>query len=300
MASLRYHLDQAASCLRHSPYGAVVAASTMAVALSLASLALVAGRTVESVLEAVATEARITVFVRPEVDASNALALAAAKAAGPGAQATLVLPGAALLKLKMDLGAPGRALDGLAKNPLPASLEVRLPAARVERLGLAEVRRAAQRLSKLPFASEVDFGQPFIARVKTVLLATRAIGVVVFGVALLVALFLVSAVVRLSVYARRDEIEILRLVGATDGFISAPFVLEGAAQGLVGGLVAALFVGLFERLAVPALLSHVGFAREIVLPSFGPWRLAGLVVAGGLFGVLASVFAVVRFLRRAA
>ncbi len=300
MAAFRYHLGQAARALGASPYGSAVAALTMAVALFLASVTWVAARAVESMLEATAAKARITVFVRPEVKATAALAQEAARMAGPGAAAVLVPPDVALTRLKADLGSTGRALDDLATNPLPSSIEVRLSPATIAHEGLAAVHRAATRLRKLPFASDVDDGESFIAAVEAALEATKATGEALFGAALLIALFFIGAVARLSLVARRDEIEILRLVGATDRFIAAPFVLEGVFQGLAGGVLAAVLVALLERFVVPEALSLVGFARDIAVAPLGPGWLLVLVAGGAALGALASALSVQGFMRKAA
>jgi cell division transport system permease protein len=265
----------------------------------MAALTLVSGRAVEAALRAVAADARITVFLAPDVTDGAALARTAAEAAGPGAKAEFVTSAAALARLRADLGPSGAALDGLAKNPLPPSIDVRLPPARIARKGLQDLRAAADRLAQLPFAADVDAGQAFVEKLETVLLGVRAGGLGVFAVTLLVALFLVANIVRLAVFARRDEIDILRLVGATDGFIAVPFVLEGAVQGLAGGIVAALLVGAVERFVLPSLLAGFGFGAEIAPSPTGPLVLAAIVVAGFVAGIAASSVAVLRFLRKA-
>ena len=95
---------------------------------------------------------------------------------------------------------------------------------------------------------------------------------------------------------RRDEIEVLRLVGGTDGFVAAPFVVEGALQGLAGGLGGALLVALLERVGWPAVAGSFGFGAALLPePSIG---LLGVVILSGLVvGVVASTVSVLRFLR---
>jgi cell division protein FtsX len=299
VASPSYHLRQALLCLRHSPSAALVAAGAVAVALSFSGLALLTVRAVESVLRGYGADARLTVFLDPKATDGVKLADEAAKAAGPGAKAEFITPQVALARLKGDLGEAGRALDGLAANPLPPSIEVRLSSANLAKGDLAEVKAASSRLRKLPFAKEVDDGSVFVDRLEALLAAVRAFGTGIFIVTLAVALFLVGNVVRLTVYARREEIDILRLVGATDGFIATPFVLEGCIQGLVGGIAAAILIRLSEFIALPHIASMFGFGADLLPgPSSFLASLAFVVLGVGV-GLIASSVAVVRFLRGA-
>lgn len=297
---LSYHLRQAAACLRASPWAAAMAALTVAVALATAGGALLLVRALDGALRSYASDARLTVFLDPVDDAEGErLAAEVAAAAGPGARARFVTPDAALARLRADLGGLGAPLDALAINPLPPSVEVQLPPARLG-ADLGEVREAASRLEALPFAEEVDYGRAFLDRLELLLLAVRAAGSALLALVAAVALFLVGIVVRLTVYARRDEIEVLRLVGATDGFIATPFVLEGLFQGLAGGFLGAALVAWLERWAAPRIVGAMGFGdASLPAPLDGP-LLAGFVVVGAAAGLGASLLAVARFLRRVA
>jgi cell division transport system permease protein len=297
VASPSYHLRQAALCLRYSPSAALVAAGAVAVALCFSGVALLTARAVESVLRGYGADARITLFLDPAVTDGARLAGEAAKAAGEGARAEFISPRVALTRLKGDLGEAGRALDGLATNPLPPSIEVRLSNERLAKGDLGEVKLASARLRRLPFAKEVDDGGSFVDRLELLLTAVRAFGSGLFMVVLGVALFLVGNVVRLTVYARRDEIDILRLVGATDAFIATPFVLEGCFQGLAGGILGAIGVKLIEVLAAPHVAATFGFGAELLPAPVSLGQLMFFVTVGLGVGFLASLIAVVRFLR---
>jgi cell division transport system permease protein len=111
---------------------------------------------------------------------------------------------------------------------------------------------------------------------------------------------LVSNTLRLAVFARREEIEIMKLVGATDGFVAAPFLIEGTLQGLLGGALAALaLVGLHGAL-VPRLQAAVPLARALSLAdTLPPALLLSLALGGAAVGLLGSALSVARTLRRA-
>lgn len=172
----------------------------------------------------------------------------------------------------------------LDENPLPASLEIRLKdGSRTP----AAVERVAKRLAAYPSVEEVDYGDGWVEKIYTI---RRIFGAAasVIGVAFaLVAAIMIATAVRIAVFARREEISIMRLVGATDGFVQRPFLLEGLVTGLLGGLAAA---GL-TWVAFRVLNSYV-FALTWI-----PSQWIGVVVlVGTLFGLLSSVIAVRRHL----
>lgn len=259
-----------------------------------------AGRAVHAALQGAAADARLTVFLPAGTDAEvgEAWAAEAATAAGEGARATFVTPDEALARLAEELKDASAALESLIVNPLPPTIEIRLPTERVARGGLEQVRESAARVGSLPFAADLDWGEGFVEKLEALLAGVKKAGAAAFVLALALMSFLVGNVVRLTVYARRDEVEILRLVGATDGFIAAPFVLEGAAQGLAGGVLGAMLSALAERVALPALAEQAGVAAAFLPSPLGiEWAL--LAVTGLLVGGGASLWATLRFLRAA-
>lgn len=299
MASPAYHVRQAILCLRYSPYAALVAAATVAIALGVSGSSLLIVRSLEAVIRSYGADARLTLFLSPNAKNGAALTVEAEKAAGPGSHAELVPPDVALKRLKHDLGEAGHALNDLVENPLPPTIEVRLSTVRLVRGDLRDVAAAAARLRIIPGVVEVDDGASFIDHLSRVLLAVRTIGTILFGIVIGVALFLVGNVVRLTVYARKDEIDIQRLVGATDGFIATPFILEGTFQGLGGGIVAAIMVRAGEVAGLPRIASAFGFGPELLPPQLPMSAVLGVVALGGLLGLVASLFSVLRFLRSA-
>ncbi len=172
----------------------------------------------------------------------------------------------------------------LESNPLPASIEVRL---RPGGSSPQAVERVAKRMQAYGFVEEVDFGDGWVEKIYTIRRLFGAAATAIGGAFALVAAIIIATAIRIAVFARREEISIMRLVGATDGFVERPFLLEGIFTGFVGGLAAA---GL-TYLAF-GILNRYLFALQW-LPS--EW-MAGFVVAGTVFGFLSSMVAVRRHL----
>jgi cell division transport system permease protein len=191
----------------------------------------------------------------------------------------------ALAKARQDLPDVGDMFSDLTVNPLPASLEILLlPDARTE-AALESISKAAE---AYPFVEDVVFGRDWTEKLFA-LRRVAGVTVGVLGIAFaVVATLIIGTALKIAIYARRDEIHIMRLVGARDGFIRLPFLLEGAVAGLIGGVLAALLTYATYRVIFSFL-----FVLSWIPAS---WVAIG-VVAGGVFGVLASGFSLRRHLR---
>lgn len=174
---------------------------------------------------------------------------------------------------------------GLDVNPLPASYEIRMqPGYRTPE---ATERLAAQVLA-YPFVEDAEFGREWVAKIVSLQRIAAGATLIIGGAFAAVAGIIIATAVRIGVFARREEIEIMRLVGATDGFIRRPFLIEGLLAGLVGGLAAVGLTYLAYHVVNLALI-------EIVwIPAM--W-LALTVAVGATYGFAASAVAVRRHLR---
>jgi cell division transport system permease protein len=173
----------------------------------------------------------------------------------------------------------------LEVNPLPASFEVRLrPGFRDP----ASVEDVAQRLMVYPFVEDVEFGREWVAKIVSLRRIAGGATALIGGAFAAVAGIIIATAVRISVFARREEISIMRLVGATDGFIRRPFLVEGLIAGLVGGTLAVVLTyGAFYVVDL-----------SLIRISWPPAAWALLAVAvGAAYGLLASAVAVRRHLR---
>ncbi|MEJ7811667.1 MAG: permease-like cell division protein FtsX [Gemmatimonadaceae bacterium] len=168
---------------------------------------------------------------------------------------------------------------------LPASIEVALrPGFRDPRA----VKAVADRIAAMPFVDDVRYGAEFVQQLYGIRNVATATGIVLGVAFAAVAIIIIAATIRITVLARAREIAIMRLVGATDGFVRGPFLLEGLVTGVLGGVVALALLYLAYSL--------VGRFMEIVFLT-APHALAGLAF-GGLIGFVGSALSVGRHLRR--
>jgi cell division transport system permease protein len=177
----------------------------------------------------------------------------------------------------------------LATNPLPASLEVRL---RPEYRNSAQAQLVAERLRSFPFIEDVRYGQEWVERLDRLRALAAMLGGVIGMAFAAVAMVIIGVTIRITVLHRAEEIAIMRLVGATNGFIRRPFLLEGALKGLLGGLLA---LGLcwagfsLFRATVGHDLAGLTF--------FSAAHAALLLLFGLVIGLLGSLLSVGRHLR---
>jgi cell division transport system permease protein len=195
------------------------------------------------------------------------------------------------------LGAQSSVLEGLPRDVLPASVEITVkPSFRDGPV----VEALAARIKKEKGITSVEYAQDWLDRVSLVILAVQWAKWIFGGVLFLTTYFIVGSTVKLAILARKDEIEIMQLVGASEELIQAPFVLEGMLQGMVGGALAIGGLWLaFQILRdqIPAsALALFGVAHSF---EFLDWQSVSFVVVMGLIlGAAGSLFSLRRFVRR--
>jgi len=283
--------------LRASAVTSTVAVFTIAVALVLAGgFALLVGN-MAGVLERFGEELRVTAYLDDELTPEEQRALVRSVGTVEGvASVALVTKEEALAQFREGLG--GQALlEGLEGNPLPASLVVALlPSSQTPR-GL-EILVSA--LVGLPGVTELAHGQEWVEGYARFTALVRTGGVALAVVLGLAALMIVANTIRLAIYAREDELEILTLVGASKLFVRVPFLLEGLLQGALGGALAVAVLFAAFALALPRLEYGLALLLGSASPRFFSFEEAATVVlAGAVLGLFGSLTALAGW-RRAA
>lgn len=186
-------------------------------------------------------------------------------------------------------------LEGLDLNILPASFEIRLKKEFYRGQG---VKGFVKKLSRIKEITDIQYGGEWIGRLSTIVHLLRWGQLIVGGILFLAISFIISNTIKLSIYARKEEIEIMRLVGATEGNIKIPFLIEGLFQGVSGAI---LSLGLLFLLYQSFLLKSGPFIKASLGPiefSFLPWSSIGEVISVGAFlGFLGSYLSLARFLK---
>jgi len=202
-------------------------------------------------------------------------------------------PDQALASLKESLGGSSGVLDTLTENPLPASFDVRLKSPFQD---LAAIRELAARLQKEPGVQQVEFGGDWIERFFDFVRVLRWLGGSLGLMLLAATVIVISSTLSLGFYARKEEIEILRLVGASESYVKLPFFWEALLQGTGGAALALLILwGLYHvfRLKVSGAWSL--FAGWVRFEFLSPGAVIGIVLLGALVGGLSCMVSFSRF-----
>jgi cell division transport system permease protein len=179
----------------------------------------------------------------------------------------------------------------LATNPLPASFDV------VPKRGEdTEAIAVSVQTSKLAAVDQVRYGKEVSRRILQIARAIQIVFLIAVIVLLFASTILIANTIRLSIFARRREIEVMKLVGATNWYVRGPFMLEGVLTGLAGSLAAVILLFLGRAIAVPQILGHIQDDPQVRALAF-TWTAAVLVLGGLAIGALGSGLTLRRFLR---
>ena len=199
----------------------------------------------------------------------------------------------AYAQLKDQLGEDNDVLADLSPSFLPPSIEI-YPAKNLK--SIASIKQFSDYLATLPNAQKVQYGKEWIERLSSITQLTRIIVLLSGGLVVLTATFMVSSTIRLTVVTRHAELEILRLLGATKGYIQVPLVLEGVLQGILGavnglGCLYILYFWIQTKFSGPSFLNIFSF-------TFMPIQaVAFILIASITLCTLGSIISIRKFLR---
>ena len=193
------------------------------------------------------------------------------------------------------LGAQSNVLEGLPEDVLPASFEIFIkPAYRDGPI----VEAFANRLRKEKGFTTVEYPQEWVDRLSLMVLAVRWLMWALTGILFVAVFFIVRSTVRLAILARKDEIKVMRWIGAPEQLIQAPFVVEGMLQGLVGAGLSVLGLWFSLRFLRDQTPASIGLFGSMDRLQFIDWGSIALILAiGSLLGASGSVFSLRRFMR---
>lgn len=292
---LQHHRDSALAALREllaSPLASLLTILVMAIALALPAMLGVALKNLQGVTGQWDDAAQISLFLKPEVDVARAEAMRQRLEKHPGvASVRLIDKEAALAEFRQRSGF-GETLEQLDNNPLP-NLLVLTPVSR-------EPEAAERLLAGLKGEAEVDLAQLDIAwvrRLSAILdLGARALGLIALALGLGV-LLVTGNTIRLAVQNRREEIEVQKLVGATNRFIRRPFLYTGFLQGALAGLAAwAMVGGALTLLQAPVAALAGLYASRFQLAGLSLAEALALILMAGVLGLLGAWLSVSRHL----
>ena len=274
---------------------------TIFLSLLIIGVFLVGGAMIERLMSSVESEVSITAYVADDASQDDIDSVMDYVRGLDGvANVSFTTKDQALENFEASTTTPGiiEQLDG--SNPLPTSIDVELSDPQMVE-GVANQLEANSTFQKIadeenPHDS-IKYGQTTVERLFTVTNYVRYIGVALIALLIFIALIFINNTIRLAILARRKEIAIMRLVGASNGFIRGPFLMEGALHAIIGSLLAVGCLQLLRIFAIPQLENAVKFLNFDVGSTTYLFICIALVVIGLVVGLVGSAFAMRRYLK---
>ena len=294
MYRFTYFIRRALGNVRHNIGLNLVAAITIALALFIMGAFLLLHVNLQHLLSASSRGLTLSVYLKDGLQPESLTRLMKDVARLPGVdRSNHVTKKQALAEMRRSLGPHAGILDGLDENPLPASLELSL---KPEYRDSQAVTTLIGKLRTMNGVDEVHYAWEWAERLRVFVRFVK-LGALAVGALLFVAIvFIVSNTIRLTVMARREELYIMQLMGATGRFIRTPFIVEGVLQGLAGGVLAVIGLYLIFLVLSPqvSLPLGVSLVKLTFLPAYMAWLLVGVSSLLGFFG---SYISLARLLR---
>jgi len=292
---LGYFTARAVANLRQNPFVSAVTVGTISLALLIASLFLLVYVNLEGMAEGWSDKVQVTAYFDKEPAPLAVTVLKGNIAALPGtAKVVFVSQVEAEKRLRGRLKGQESLLEGISPEVLPASMEISLDRKHRDSASVAAYVAALKLLQGI---SEVQYGEEWVKRFNSFMNMFRLMGMLLGSFLAITVLFIVSNTIKLTIYARKEELELLGLVGATRFFIKAPFLIEGVLQGALGALIslAALLACYFAFLKNAA--NFLGVNPVAAGLSFLPAsHLAAILLGGVLLGFIGSATSLKRFI----
>ena len=192
-------------------------------------------------------------------------------------------------------------LKEIQGNPLPASFEIRLTSP--EKVEQVALRFLTQDGTYIEGVDEVIYGQNYVQKLFSITAITGTIAFLIIVILLLAAIVLIFNTIRLSIHARKKEIEVMKLVGATNWFVRLPFLFEGFFEGFIGSMISVVllyFTSNYLLIRAEKAIVDTMHVKDLVIlgqANVALYIYAGIVLVGGLLGVFSSTFALKRYLK---
>ncbi|WP_243371215.1 permease-like cell division protein FtsX [Geotalea sp. SG265] len=290
-----YFFARAVANLRQNVLVSALTIGTISLSLLIIALFLLVYVNLEKVADTWSEKVQLTAFFQNELSADEFATLKGRIASLGGTEKIIyVSKNDAMKRFRARLKGQETFLEGVVPDVLPAAIEISL---NKNSRNSEAVDSYASRLKRIPGITEVQYGEEWVRRFNTFLTFMRLVGALVGGFLILAGLFIVSNTIKLTIYARKDELEVLGLVGATRFFIKAPFLIEGIIQGAAGGLVALLALAACYFGFLHNAGNFLSFNITAAGLSFLPVTYLAAIFAGGIFvGFIGSLTSLKRFI----
>lgn len=292
ISTLEYFVREVFNSLKRNNWMSVASVGTVAVSLFIFGMFLMLVMNMNKMVESLESQVQIKVYLKDNFSRDDARALELDLKNMQGVEKVTFVPKEeAMEKFKERLGDQKTLLEALDDtNPLPDSFEVMLIQPEL-------VKTAAEAIEKYEGVEAAKYGQDVMEHLFDITRLIRIFGFALMFVLALATLFIIANTIRLTVFARRKEIAIMKYVGATDWFIRWPFVLEGMVMGLFGSLIASIILRFSYAGITAKIYSTLAFFPLIPEYPFLDYVTCVVMLGGMIMGAIGSAVSIKRFLK---
>ena len=292
ISTLEYFVREVFNSLKRNNWMSVASVGTVAVSLFIFGMFLMLVMNMNKMMESLESQVQIKVYLKDNFSRDDARALEVDLKNMQGVEKVTFVPKEeAMEKFKERLGDQKPLLEALDDtNPLPDSFEVMLIQPEL-------VKTAAEAIEKFEGVEAAKYGQDVMEHLFDITRLIRIFGFALMFVLALATLFIIANTIRLTVFARRKEIAIMKYVGATDWFIRWPFVLEGMVMGLFGSLIASIILRFSYAGITAKIYSTLAFFPLIPEYPFLDYVTCVVMLGGMIMGAIGSAVSIKRFLK---
>ncbi|MFQ6618644.1 MAG: cell division protein FtsX [Fidelibacterota bacterium] len=288
--ALIFSLKEGLSGFKRAKLPTIVAVLTISTALSLMGIGGVVGMNIAKIINYVRSQFDMEVFVNPAFPEEKIPLLRQQILSFEGIdEIRYISKSEAAERFNREFGE--NIFEVLEINPFPPSFNIKISK---NYNSLPQLIEISKKLESLPGVDEVKYRKELLFLIDRYIRISVIIGLILAGVIIFASVLLVSNTVRLTIFAKREIIETMRLVGATDSFIRFPFLIEGLFQGLLGGIISVVFIGVLIKIAKFSLSGLLPVDRLNIDYRF----YAYIILSGLVLGFLGSIISIKRFLSR--
>ena len=287
-----YFVRETYKSIRRNGFMSVACISTVAVSLLILGIFLLLSLNTNNLAQYLESQVQISVYMQDDADAGELQATQAALAKLPGVvKVTGISKQEAMTRFEERLGEQKQLLNSLGSdNPFPNSFDVQVDSAE-------RIKELTPKISALPKVETAKFGQEVVEQLFQMARILRFGGFILVVFLAMGTLFIVSNTIRLTVFARRKEVNIMKYVGATDWFIRWPFLLEGMTLGFLGSVIAAFVIDSLYGAMLAKIHATLAFMPMLPASPLLFYVTVFLLLAGIGIGALGSYISLRKFLR---
>ncbi len=300
MSSLIYFFKQSIQGFARNLSTTLGSIITIFLSLFIIGVFLIGAVVIDNIVKSVESEVSITAYVSDDAKEKDITAMEDYVKTLDGVSSVSFTSKEQALEDFRNMSSNADIVDELGGNPLPASINIELSDPQQVQQVANEIE-TSDLFKKIADednpADSLKYGQRTVERLFSVTNYVRYIGIALIVLLVFIALVFINNTIRLAIMARRKEIAIMRLVGASNGFIRGPFLMEGALHALIGAVLAVVSLELIHQLALPRLQASLAFLPIEVDGMTFVFIYLILVAAGLVIGLIGSALAMRRYLK---